>query len=694
METQKPTQRTSPWVWVAAALAVLVVIACLCIAVVGVGVGIFGIASVFNTPSVVQVTAVAVAQPVPTLPHSYDPTPLSTPEPAASLPPLTPDIEAFSAELPPRDRYELARRFLGIEEAPTPEPVTYQIGDVTTFWVSNDDLEQTVQVQAELAYANDVVYMWVEVGVPYDLNALRRSADRFAQETFPTNRSFFYDDDSWLPGIDSDPRLHILHSVELGSGIAGYFYSPSAYPAGIVPYSNEKEMFFINIGNTPPGSDYYDAVLAHEFQHMLHWAADPNEESWLGEGLSELAAYLNGFGPSGFAPFYLLDPDIQLTNWPEGGSSGANYGAGYLFTAYFLDRFGQDALQALVANPLNGLEGVDDTLESLGLDTTADEVFADWTVANYLRDPSVGDGRYSYEGMFEQMAVGVHEVVKREPYESGWQSVNQYGVDYIEIIGPGEVTLSFEGTRQVRVIPANTANTDGDPATDDQVVWWSNRGDDSHMTLARMVDLSGVERAVLEYDVWYQIETLWDFAYVTVSTDGGQTWDILETPYTTPEDPHGNSYGPGYTGRSADHPDANAEGWLHEAIDLSAYAGQEIMIGFEMLTDDAVNQPGLAIDNICIEAIDWCDDLEGDLEGWEAAGFVAHSNALPQRFSVQVIVTPPGEGTQVLRVPLDEENRGELTFTIGDRPAVLVVSGLTRHTTEPAQYRYTLTPGG
>ncbi len=406
METQKPTQSTSPWVWVAAALAVLVVIACLCIAVVGVGVGIFGIASVFNTPSVVQVTAVAVAQPVPTLPHSYDPTPLSTPEPAASLPPLTPDIEAFSAELPPRDRYELARRFLGIEEAPTPEPVTYQIGDVTTFWVSNDDLEQTVQVQAELAYANDVVYMWVEVGVPYDLNALRRSADRFAQETFPTNRSFFYDDDSWLPGIDSDPRLHILHSVELGSGIAGYFYSPSAYPAGIVPYSNEKEMFFINIGNTPPGSDYYDAVLAHEFQHMLHWAADPNEESWLGEGLSELAAYLNGFGPSGFAPFYLLDPDIQLTNWPEGGSSGANYGAGYLFTAYFLDRFGQDALQALVANPLNGLEGVDDTLESLGLDTTADEVFADWTVANYLRDPSVGDGRYSYEGMFEQMAVG------------------------------------------------------------------------------------------------------------------------------------------------------------------------------------------------------------------------------------------------------------------------------------------------
>ncbi|HPV07804.1 MAG TPA: immune inhibitor A, partial [Aggregatilineales bacterium] len=187
---------------------------------------------------------------------------------------------------------------------------------------------------------------------------------------------------------------------------------------------------------------------------------------------------------------------------------------------------------------------------------------------------------------------------------------------------------------------------------------------------------------------------LWDFAYVTVSTDGGQTWDILETPYTTTEDPHGNSYGPGYTGRSADHPDANAEGWLHEAIDLSAYAGQEIMIGFEMLTDDAVNQPGLAIDNICIEAIDWCDDLEGDLEGWEAAGFVAHSNALPQRFSVQVIVTPPGEGTQVLRVPLDEENRGELTFTIGDRPAVLVVSGLTRHTTEPAQYRYTLTPGG
>src|SRR5690606_41301124 len=124
----------------------------------------------------------------------------------------------------------------------------------------------------------------------------------------------------------------------------------------------------------------------------------------------------------------------------------------YLFTAYFLDRFGQDALQALVANPLNGLEGVDDTLETLGLDTTADEEFADWTVANYLRDPSVGDGRYSHEGMFEQMAVGGHEVLKREPYESGWQCVNQYGVDYSQTIGPGAVKLSFEGTPQTRVL--------------------------------------------------------------------------------------------------------------------------------------------------------------------------------------------------------------------------------------------------
>ncbi|HLV45155.1 MAG TPA: hypothetical protein VKY39_09365, partial [Aggregatilineales bacterium] len=402
-------------------------------------------------------------------------------------------------------------------------------------------------------------------------------------------------------------------------------------------------------------------------------------------------AFLNGFGPSGFAPFFLMNPDLQLTHWPEGGGAGANYGAGFLFNTYYLDRFGQEALRELVANPLNGLAGVDDTLARIDAGVTADEFFVDWTLANLLNDPEAAGGLYSYASLPDLMPAFVETPISSYPVELQ-ETVHQYGADYYELTEPGEVTLSFDGEDLVRIIPANTAGTDDDPATDDRYVWWSNRGDDSNMTLTRELDLSGVEAAALAYDVWFQIETLWDFAYLSVSADGGETWQIVETPHTTTEDPHGNSYGPAYTGSSADMPGASPDGWLAEEIDLSAYAGQEILIRFEMLTDDAVNQPGLAVDNICVEAIDWCDDVESGDEGWEAAGFLRHNNVLEQHFSVTVVV-PRGRGeVEVLEVALDGANRGELTFEIGDEPAYLVVSGLTRYTTEVAPYEFSIVP--
>src|SRR5690606_22326596 len=221
------------------------------------------------------------------------------------------------------------------------------------------------------------------------------------------------------------------------------------------------------------------------------------------------------------APFFLMNPDLQLTHWPEGGGAGANYGAGFLFNTYYLDRFGQEALRELVANPLNGLAGVDDTLARIDAGVTADEFFVDWTLANLLNDPEAAGGLYSYASLPDLMPAFVETPISSYPVELQ-ETVHQYGADYYELTEPGEVTLSFDGEDLVRIIPANTAGTDDDPATDDRYVWWSNRGDDSNMTLTRELDLSGVEAAALAYDVWFQIETLWDFAYLSVSTDGGE----------------------------------------------------------------------------------------------------------------------------------------------------------------------------
>ena len=59
-------------------------------------------------------------------------------------------------------------------------------------------------------------------------------------------------------------------------------------------------------------------------------------------------------------------------------------------------------------------------------------------------------------------------------------------------------------------------------------------------------------------------------------------------------------------------------------MDLSAYAGKEILLRFEMVTDDAVNKPGLLIDNLRIPEINWQDDVETGEQDWTSRGLDPH----------------------------------------------------------------------
>jgi len=84
---------------------------------------------------------------------------------------------------------------------------------------------------------------------------------------------------------------------------------------------------------------------------MIHWNEDRNEETWLNEGFSDLATFLNGYSIGGADTIYAQNTDIQLTDWPPKPQAD-HYGAAFLFMTYFLDRFGEKATQAVVSNPL------------------------------------------------------------------------------------------------------------------------------------------------------------------------------------------------------------------------------------------------------------------------------------------------------------------------------------------------------
>ena len=576
--------------------------------------------------------------------------------------------------VPENDPYELACRLQRICNVPTTVPSRqYSLGDQESFWVTNVDTTTNFKTTATLRYVGDHIYFWIENGVFYDEGELRRLASTFENQMYPTNREFFGSEPS--PGVDNDPRIYLLFVRGTGSSNAGYFSTPDAYNPLVKEYSNGHEMFFFNADNLSLGSEETYSVLAHEFQHMIHFNTDRNEASWMNEGFSMVAELLNGY-PVYFDYYYIVDPDLNLTDWsPTPGSNGPHYGQSFLYLAYFLDRFGEQAAKNLVSHPENGLEAIDLTLQELqvtdpvtSLGITADDVFMDWAATMWLQNASVGDGRYHYNNYPDAPQIVVAESVPFCPGSMN-RDVNQYGIDYFWITCAGDHTLSFKGSPVVKLLPA-------DPNSG-RYAFWSNKGDESDITLTREFDFTNTSAPItLSFSMWYDLETDYDYVFLEASTDG-QTWEILTTPSGTPEDPSGNSFGWGYNGQTGD--------WKVEQIDLSQFAGQKVQIRFEYITDAAVNGEGFLLDDVRVDAINYASDFEADDGGWIASGFARVENVLPQTFRLSLIVK--GNSTTVTPIPLNADQTAEFPFTLqpGDE-AILIVTGTARYTRIPAEY--------
>lgn len=582
--------------------------------------------------------------------------------------------------VPINDPRDLAERLSGVSNIPDTSPSgPFEAGASKDFWVTNVDTNENFQITATLRYVTPSAYFWIENGVNYNERELRDLAEAFDTKIYPTNREFFGPEPN--PGIDEDERIYVLYASGLGRSLAGYFSSADAVHPLAHKYSNAHEMFLFNSDTVRFDEQFTYGVLAHEFQHMIHWYQDRNETSWLNEGFSELSTLLNGYNAGGFDYAFIGDPDLQLNDWPNDSSSTTpHYGASFLFTAYFLDRFGDEATQALVRHPENGLDSVDAVLREInavdpltGELIQADEFFVDWVVANYLGDDRVSDGRYAYKLYSGAPQTSATETVSNCPSTLDGRTVKQYGTDYIKISCKGDFTLRFEGATQTRLLPASADAYSG------LYAFWSNKGDESNMTLTREFDFSDVSGPLeISYQTWYDLEEDYDYLYLVASTDNGETWQIVLTPSGTAEDPSGNSYGWGYNGTT------NA--WIQETVDLSQFAGQKVLLRFEYVTDAAVNGEGLLLDDISIPAIDYFSDFESDDGGWQAAGFARVQNLLPQTFRLALIYK--GETIRIENIILPADQAVEIPLSIGGDvdEIILTVSGTTRFTREVGAY--------
>ncbi len=586
---------------------------------------------------------------------------------------------------PYRDEVDIARRFRYPCGASVPGSVAWnvqeEVGTERQFWVIDEPKRIHFQATATLRHASEHLLLYVQNGASVSSRALARSARIFEANTLPLLEHTF-------GALPDGLRITIFNGRI--PGIGGYFASSDLLPTAVNRFSNERPMLYMNTNVFRAGTFIYDAVLAHELQHMIHFFVHPQQDAWINEGASEVAMAVTGHLPLYAAEAFVRRPATQLDSWASSPSqSVAHYGAAYLFMTYLAERLGlldsQDGdgltftgLRDLIATAGIGTVFLDTYLSQQDTGLTFASLFRDWVVANVLNDKDASDdGRYGYDDWDGRMAPAV---VWRSYPQQLTTDVTQHAAHYVELRPPagasGTLEITFSGQPTVRLVGTDAHQGSG--------MWWSRPADNSESTLTRRVDLSDVSSAQLEFATWYDLEEGYDYAFVGVSTDNGCTWTTLPGQYTTTDDPVGHNLGHGYNGRSGGGAEPQ---WLEETVDLTPYAGREVLLRFHHITDQAYHGAGILLDNIRIAAIDFTDDAEAASDYWTVVGFVRSTNVVPQQWSVQAVLFD-AEGSVVTPLALDTTDTavtGTLRVSTDEiKQLILVLAPMTSTQGQPA----------
>jgi len=313
------------------------------------------------------------------------------------------------------------------EAAPAVEATVPAVGSKRTFKVLNAQGTFS-DVQAGVRLVSDQAVLYVDDAAPgggFTATELGKFADTFDDLIHPTvTRAFGAPSD-----LDGNQRVTILFTPAVNrltapksdGFIGGFFYGADLLDR---EGSNHGEIFYAMVPDSigqfsdPRPRDavlrVIPAILAHEFQHMVHFnervlvrKAESTEALWLSEGLAQMAEELVAraleergdvdmveeyrSGNRTRARRYLADPGAASLIVASGQGSIEERGAGWLHVLYLWDRGGdQDALARLTKTTLSGTANV-----AAVTGVAWKETFADWAAALYV-DPTTGAYPFAY----------------------------------------------------------------------------------------------------------------------------------------------------------------------------------------------------------------------------------------------------------------------------------------------------------
>lgn len=647
--------------------------------------------------------ASATPTPLPTPLSSLDAGPISTLQHTASPNPtptvrLTPVHDGqtltFDArpEPTPLDIYPLARQFLPDANLTPPNAPRDAVGDARTFFVYSLRDSSRVELEARLCVSTENLDFYLDENLGLTCAAFHNDVTRRIEDSVrPSVIANFAGDQTAAEGL----RIAIVHADLPGFG--GYFDASDLYPTDINPYTSGRYTLYLNAAGSRAGNPRnatYDILVAHELQHAIHQLSDPYESTWVNEGLSVLA---EDSVSSVARANYFLDscPPTQLIAWPSTpGAASCNYAGAGLIMRYLRDNYpGPDGtLRQLVAEPANGLRGINAYLTNIGAEMDVLELMANWGVANYL------DGRSNLDS-YRDFDARVNITSRLNLTGELSKSFTQFAAEYITLsLEPGVYQVSFEGETLTPLLP-DIDNVSGS-------FWHAGSEDSAAYSLAREFDLrsaASTNDTTLTLLLRYDTEENWDYLYAAVSTDEGQTWQVLQSPSMT--DTSEIAFGAamfraGFTGTGGHGAQSQ---WTLEELDLSKFAGERILFRLLYLTDQSISLDGASLAGAWLPAADYgwvainhpiplpLAEMTINSEpdgGWTPDGFIFTNNLVQQDYAVRLMTVSTNGNATVTPMQIDDNGHGMLQFnnSAGDiTDAAIMVMPLAPQTRQPAQ---------
>ncbi|MDA9312321.1 fibronectin type III domain-containing protein, partial [Vicingaceae bacterium] len=185
-------------------------------------------------------------------------------------------------------------------------------------------------------------------------------------------------------------------------------------------------------------------------------------------------------------------------------------------------------------------------------------------------------------------------------------------------------------------------------------------------------DFSNVANPAINLDIWYDIESRWDGAFMQATTDGGATWttigaedDFLNWYNDTSRSAVDNNYsafGDSWTGDGSISGVNGSNGWIKAYHELDGLGGQaSVQLRFVMSSDGNTNGDGMGVDNIEIY----------DRDPSYVIGILNTEDATGVADSLGVVAWTSG-----VVVGIDLDGNNGISFTIIDDDAAVTQEGM------------------